>query len=62
MVVKKDGELVQNVSSLVETFNVLFNTITKSLNLFEWNENYCSQIEIPVQRVIDKFYHGWSKV
>ena len=55
IVVKKDGELVQDVSSLVETFNVHYNTITKSLNLFEWNENYFSQIESPVQRAIDKF-------
>ena len=55
MVVKKDGELVQDVSSLVETFNVRYNTITKSLNLFEWNENYCSQIESSVQRAKDKF-------
>ena len=54
IVVKKDGELVQDISSLVETFNVHYNTITKYLYLFEWNENYCSQIESPI-RAIDKF-------
>ena len=53
--VKKDGELIQDVSNLVETFNVHYNTITKSLNLFEWNKDYCSQIGSPVQRAIDKF-------
>ena len=52
IVVKKDGELVQDISSLVETFNVHYNTIAKSLNLFEWHENYCSQIESSVQRTV----------
>ena len=55
IIVKKDGEFIQDKSSLAESFNVHYNAITKSLNLFEWNKHYCSQIENPVERAIDKF-------
>ena len=50
IVVKKDGKLVQGVSSLVETFNEHYNT--RAIDKFKSSKYHQNS----------KFYHGWSKV
>ena len=38
--------------TVAELLNVHFNNITKSLNLFEWNPDYCSELSDSVERAI----------
>jgi hypothetical protein len=51
----QNGKVIQDDDEVAKLFNVHFNSITKSLNLFEWNRNYCSNLINPVFRAIDKF-------
>ena len=54
-VVKHNGEIIHDSDKIAKLFNVHFNGIANSLNLFEWNKTYCSLIDDPVLRAIDKF-------
>ena len=55
LTLKKDGTVIQDSGSVAQTFNVHFNTITKSLDIFEWNDQYHSDLKNKVYRAIDKF-------
>ena len=50
-----NGNFVQDENEVANVFNAHFNNITKSLNLYSWNKLYCSDINDPVFRAIDKF-------
>jgi len=55
LVLNQNGKIIQDSAKVVELFNVHFNTITKSLNLFIWNQGYCSELDNPVTRAMKKF-------
>ena len=48
-VVKHNGEIIHDSDKIAKLFNVHFNGIANSLNLFEWNKTYCSLINDPEQ-------------
>ena len=54
-VLKINGKLIQNETEIAKLLNEHFNTIAKSLNLFEWNSKYYSDLKNPVLRAIDKY-------
>ena len=56
-VLNQNGEVIQDSTEVAKLFNVHFNTLTKSLNLFQWNPSYCSEQKCPVIRAIEKFEH-----
>ena len=55
MCLNLNGRLVQNEKEVANVFNCHFNNITKSLNLYSWYSSYCSEIDDPLLRAIDKF-------
>ena len=55
LILKKDGVVIQDGVELAEAFNVHFNTITESLDLFKWNEGYYPSRHNKVSIAIDKF-------
>lgn len=55
LVLNQNGLVVQDSETVSKLFNVHFNTITESLNLFKWNSNYCSVVLDPVLRAIEKY-------
>lgn len=55
IILATDEKVIQDDEKISNCFNEYFNGITNVLNLFKWNPSYCSDIENPVLRAIDKF-------
>ena len=54
-ILEKDGIIIQDCGNIADLFNAHFNTITDSIDLFKWNEDFCPIVKNIVHRAINKF-------
>ena len=55
IILVEDNKIVSDDKELATIFNHYYNTITKDLDVPQWNKNYLSNNTDPVQNAIDKY-------